>query len=482
MVLIALSITARILASLVMVSISAVFVIAQATSASLPKDSDIAAAIDRSLQRDAVVSQEHIHVSVKDGIVTLGGGVPNLIAKDRTVQHAESMKGVRAVVNRLQIQAERRSDEEISNKIQEMLGLDPATRSLRVNVSAREGQVTFSGSVPSWAEKELATEAAKSVKGVSSIRNLLTIEPQEHREDEEIKADIERRFQTDVWLMGRAIDVHVNHGVVHLEGTVRSALEKSRATTLAYVLGITRVHTDRLTVEWSAGTRVQRASYPDPTDDEIARAVKDAFSQDPRLRSFTPRVEVRTGTVNLSGSVGNLVAKRAAEDDARHTVGVRTVNNRLEVRPSVNARDEDIADRVRQRLKIHPTVDPGDITVIAQNGIVSLDGAVDNLNQQRMAEDLAGRVGGVVAVTNRLQVKGTRPMRMDEELKTSIEDQLWWSPFVDEALVQVEVRQGVATLTGTVDTAWEKRVAEENAREGGASIVRNHLQVASDRK
>lgn len=482
MILPARTITARILASLVVSAILAVVVHAQGTSAPLPKDRHITAAINRSLLRDAVIPQKSIQVSTNDGIVTLGGVVPNLIAKDRAVRHAESMRGVRAVVNRLQVQAERRSDEEISKKIQEMLGLDPATKSLRGNVSVRDGQVTFSGSVQSWAEKELATEAAKSVKGVSSIRNLLTIEPQEHRQDEEIKADIERRFQSDVWLMGRAIDVHVNHGVVHLEGAVRSALEKSRATTLAYVLGITRVHTDRLTVEWSAGTRVRRASYPDPTDDEIARAVKDAFSQDPRIRSFTPKVEVRTGAVTLSGSVGNLVAKRAAEDNARHTVGVRMVNNRLDVRPSVNARDEHIADRVRQRLKDHPTVDPRDITVIVQDGIVSLDGDVDSLNQQRTAEDLVGRVGGVVAVTNRLQVKGTQPMRMDEELKTSIEDQLWWSPFVDEDRVQVEVRQGVATLTGTVDTAWEKSVAEENAREGGASVVRNHLQVASDKK
>jgi len=47
MVLIALSITARILACLVVVAIPAVVVNAQGTSASLPIDHDITAAIDR---------------------------------------------------------------------------------------------------------------------------------------------------------------------------------------------------------------------------------------------------------------------------------------------------------------------------------------------------------------------------------------------------------------------------------------------------
>ena len=453
---------------------------AQATAPSSPKDSDISAAIDRILLRDTVVPQDRIQVSTKDGIVTLEGVVPNLIANGRAVRHAESIKGVRAVVDRINIQTATRLDKELFKKVEEALRVDPTTKSLHVNVSVQDGRITFSGSVRSWVEKELATEAAKSVKGVTSIQNLLTIDPQEHREDEEIKTDIERRFQSDVWLMGRALDVRVTNGVAHLEGIVRSALEKSRATTLAYVLGITRVNTDGLTVEWSPRIRMRRSVYADPTDDEIARAVKDAFLQDPRVRSFEPDVQVRIGAVTLSGSVDNLAAKRAAEENARHTVGVRTVNNRLQVRPPDEAVDETIANLVHHRLNDHPVTDRSNISMMVENGVVSLNGVIDNHVEQQTAEDVAGRVAGVVAVTNRLEVRVPQLGRSDEELRSSIKNKLWWSPFVDEDHVRVEVRRGVAILTGTVDTPWEKNLAEENAREGGARVVKNHLRVARE--
>jgi osmotically-inducible protein OsmY len=79
--------------------------------------------------------------------------------------------------------------------------------------------------------------------------------------------------------------------------------------------------------------------------------------------------------VTLGGSVGNLVAKRAAEENARYTVGVRTVNNRLKVRPSDKALDETMANRVRHRLHDHPVADRSDITVALENGVGSPNGA-----------------------------------------------------------------------------------------------------------
>ncbi|MGE3561472.1 MAG: BON domain-containing protein [Nitrospira sp.] len=443
----------------------------------LLKDSEISAAIDRSLAGDTMVPHKRIQVSTKDGITTLRGVVPNLVAKDQAVRHAESIKGVRVVVDRLNVRTVRRSDEELSKQVQEALRIDPATKSLNVNVSVQDGRVTISGTVQSWAEKELATEAAKSVKGVASIRNFLTIEPQAHREDMEIEADIKRRFQSDVWLIDRDLLVQVKNGVAHLKGTVGSILEKSHATTLAYVLGITDVNIDGLTVEWSSRTRMRRSAHADPTDDEIARAVKDAVLQDPRIRSLNPAVQVRAGAVILTGSVSNLAAKRAAEENARHTVGVRTVTNRLEVERQEDTSDQMIAGRVRYRLSDHPVIDRDAITVSVRNGVVSLNGAVDNPIAQRTAEELAEGVAGVVEVINDLEVKVLQLGRSDDDLRSAITSQLWWSPFVDEDRVWVDVRHGVVTLTGTVETLWEKKFAEDNAREAGARVVQNDLRV-----
>jgi osmotically-inducible protein OsmY len=62
-------------------------------------------------------------------------------------------------------------------------------------------------------------------------------------------------------------------------------------------------------------------------------------------------------------------------------------------------------------------------------------------------------------------------------LQQEIEDELWWSPFVDANEVKVEVENGVATLTGAVDTWSERNAAAENALEAGAIQVRNRLDV-----
>jgi osmotically-inducible protein OsmY len=83
----------------------------------------------------------------------------------------------------------------------------------------------------------------------------------------------------------------------------------------------------------------------------------------------------------------------------------------------------------------------------------------------------------VAAVINNLRVNRTWTPKDDGEIKKDIEDELWWSPFVDEGDVSVTVTGGIATLVGVVDTLRERRVATKNAYEGGAKQVRNLLKV-----
>ncbi|MCB0545732.1 MAG: BON domain-containing protein, partial [Saprospiraceae bacterium] len=59
----------------------------------------------------------------------------------------------------------------------------------------------------------------------------------------------------------------------------------------------------------------------------------------------------------------------------------------------------------------------------------------------------------------------------DAQIKENIEDELWWSPFVNESDVTVTVLGKVATLTGSIDSWRERNAAIENAYEGGAYSV-----------
>jgi HSP20 family molecular chaperone IbpA len=69
------------------------------------------------------------------------------------------------------------------------------------------------------------------------------------------------------------------------------------------------------------------------------------------------------------------------------------------------------------------------------------------------------------------------PSKSDWRLKEDILDELFWSPFVDSDDVNVEVKDGRVTLTGTVDSWSEYNAAADNAYEGGAVYVDNDLVV-----
>lgn len=474
-------------------------------AAPLLTDKAIGDHIQNELEADPGVSAARVNVVVNTGIVTLTGEVNNLLAKERAVAIAETVKGVRAVVDTMRVVPPfLLRDWEIRESVEEALLEDPATDSYEVKVAVSGNVVTLTGTVNSWQEKHLAEKVTKGVKGVTGINNQLAVRYDETRPDIEIEADVEQALRWDALVDHELIRVGVKEGVVNLSGTAGSAAEKSRAVLDAYVTGVKSVDSTDLEVEgWARDERMRKTKYIHKSDEAIRKAVADALRLDPRVRYFNVYPEVSSGYVTLRGEVSNVSAKRAAEQDAWHTVGVKYVENCLNVRPLTQVSDPKIEERVRKALLRDPYVEKNEITVQVFNGIVKLYGTVDSSFEKRRAEEAASRVKGVVAVTNNLLVSrgyeipvtdpyldpwerdGLRPytyhppypLTRDELIKKDIEDELWWSPFVDLSDINVSVDNGVATLTGTVQSWSEYRAARENAYEGGAIFVHNRLRV-----
>jgi osmotically-inducible protein OsmY len=332
--------------------------------------------------------------------------------------------------------------------------------------------------VDSFKEKELCSEVAKGVKGIKAVRNNITVAYKSKRPDSEIKPEIERLLDSDVRIDDLLIDVAVKDGKVALSGRVGSAAEKSAARWTSWVAGVKGVDVSGLHVNWRARDEMQRKRrYISKSDEEIEQAVKDALEHDPRVWSFRVDAESDGGVVELSGIVDNLKAKKAAEEDARNTVGVWSVRNHLKVRPERDISDFDLTRSVALALERDPYVDRHDLSVSCYNGKVHLHGAVDSAFEKEQAEDVARRVNGVVDVRNSLVVTAERPRKSDWEIERNIADQLFWSPLVDRNDVTVSVEGGIATLTGAVDSWQEYRAATENAYEGGAHTVLNRLRV-----
>jgi osmotically-inducible protein OsmY len=469
------------LSSLLLGAIVVLAIFSSPLQAKKIEDKDITLAVERKLFIDPSVPSHYIDVKTDEGIVTLLGSVDNILAKDRATEIAETIKGVRSVVNIVTVKPSFRTDKEIRKDVQWALLSDPATDSYEIKAEVKKAVATLTGTVESWQEKQLCGQIAKTVKGVKDVENQITVVYKAERLDIEIKPEIERVLESDVWVDDVLIDVEVQDGKVTLSGTVGSAAEKSRAFEDAWVAGVKSVDTSNLGVKWWLRDKMRRErKYTESPDEEIEQAVKDALSTDPRVMAFNPIVDADNGVVSLTGIVDNLKAKRAAEEDAKNTLGVWRVKNYLKVRPETLRNDTQLTKDVKMALSLDPVVEKYQVNVSVANGKVRLSGWVDSYYEQIQAESVASRVKGVVEVDNNLQVASrwrSKTEKSDWEIRQDIKDELWWNPYVDSDEVTVTVRDGIATLTGTVDSWREWWTASENAYDGGALRVRNYLKV-----
>jgi len=481
-----------------------------ATEKKETSDSGITSAIERGLDYEKGVFPDDVDVSTSQGIVTLSGPVSNLLAKERAVRIAESVLGVRGVIDRISVTPVSRSDADIRKDIQAALRQDPATESYRVLASVQNAVATLTGSVGSHAEKQLAARIAKGVRGVKEVSNDVAVNDPSKRTDSEIAADIKSRLQWDIWINGNLIDADVRDGKVTLAGIVGSAIAKVRAFDDSWVNGVASVDDSRVEVAPLAkGDARRRLKYAIRPDSDIKQAVQAAFRLDPRVAAFSPEVAVEGGEVVLGGIVGNLKAKTSAEQDARDIVGVSGVDSHLKVRPGGQATDAEMKEQLKAVIRWDPLLDGSRMGVDVVNRVALLSGAVASTFQKAEAQDVASRTRGVVSVRNELKVEprfyvayyewpdshpyvspyanqlsdyasgmfGPELYLTDERIKRNIDSAFFWSPFVHSAGIKVVVDGGVATLTGTVGTSIAWREADRDARRSGATGVVNRVKV-----
>lgn len=441
-------------------------------------DAKISLAVDIQLQHDVNIPAHLISTSTENGVVTLSGVVDNLLAKERSQKIAETVKGVRSVVNLITVMPDpKRSDEEIKNDIVAHLLEDPTSNAYEIKVGVKNGIVSLGGTVDSYQEGVLAGQIAKGVNGVVDLRNNISFIPKENRPDQEIKAEIINRLKWDVWVNQDAFKVKVKDGKVFLSGTARSIEEMNRAGFLAWVGGVDSVDTTAVEVDWDKGNTLVREEKPVEDDLKIHKAIEAAYSYDPRLVSKDIEVMVENGFVTLTGLVNSLLEKNAANDDAMDTVGVLRVKNLIKVRPPAKVSDNEIVKSVRDAFAVNPYVTEDQIRVTVLLGRVFLSGRVESFFEKDKAGELAARQKGVVAVNNNITVYMGLPDSEDWEILQDIKSELWWSPFVDEKKIEVSVKDGIAYLSGKVDDINERDAAEKNAFEGGAKEVINYLKV-----
>jgi len=127
--------------------------------------------------------------------------------------------------------------------------------------------------------------------------------------------------------------------------------------------------------------------------------------------------------------------------------------------------DRKLQESVLAELSWEPSLIAAHIGVTARDGVVTLTGHVANFAEKRAAETAAGRVKGVAAVAEEIEVRLSDDRRRgDEEIATAALELLAWDVSVPRDAIKVKVEKGWITLTGQVDRHFQRDAAEQNVR------------------
>jgi len=202
---------------------------------------------------------------------------------------------------------------------------------------------------------------------------------------------------------------------------------------------------------------------------------------EPLLREAEIGVSAKDGVITLTGTVDGYAKKTEAEDAVKRVAGVNAVVEKIEVKYGVNwgkKDDNEIATEIVNAFKWHWEVPADKISARVEKGWVTLDGQVEWNFQSNAAKAAVANLLGVTGVSNNLKIKSLTDDAIEKE---DIESALKRNWSVSGKDIRVAVSDHKATLTGTVDSWYQKDEAGRIAwRAPGVWNVGNELVVEYD--
>jgi osmotically-inducible protein OsmY len=228
------------------------------------------------------------------------------------------------------------------------------------------------------------------------------------------------------------------------------------------------------TVPSSAAASATNTHGDTATSTAIAAEIRSSLAADPLLKSDAVTVKMYRSVATLGGTTRNLIDKHRAAALARSVTGVIAVVNKIDVKPRVHLSAEDIENSVRDALLANRATESFQISVDAgPNGAVQLTGQVDSWGERQLAGYVAKSVAGITELHNDLEVDYL-PRRPDSEIASEIKGLLKWDAEIEDSTIDVSVRDGIAQLSGTVESAADKDRAMTIAWSAGSKQVDAH--------
>jgi osmotically-inducible protein OsmY len=181
------------------------------------------------------IDEANIHVSVRQGIVTLNGSVPTFNDRIHAECAVKRVKGVTGVANEIKVLSRpdaSLSDSGIAREAVDAIRDDLPAVAGDVQVVVSDGHVVLEGNVEWQWQRQRVESTVRAVRGVTTLTNLLVVRPS--LRPEFVKHRIEEAFVRSAELDAHKVSVDVVDGAITLRGRVTSLREKEEAQRTAW--------------------------------------------------------------------------------------------------------------------------------------------------------------------------------------------------------------------------------------------------------
>ena len=222
-------------------------------------------------------------------------------------------------------------------------------------------------------------------------------------------------------------------------------------------------------------------------DSRIASSAKQSYVFKTYLHGDDIKIQSSDGAVTLTGIVSEESHKSLAQETVEGLPGVKSVDNRLELKGESPANNSDawLTTKVKTTLLFNRSVSAASTEVNTKDGIVTLRGDATSQAQKELTTEYAKDVEGVKDVNNEMTV--TKSSEKTETVGKDIDDAsitaqvkmtLLYHRSTSALNTKVETKNGVVTLYGKASNAAELNLATKLARDvNGVKDVKNRMAI-----
>ena len=232
---------------------------------------------------------------------------------------------------------------------------------------------------------------------------------------------------------------------------------------------------------------ISMPAHASKMDDRIESSARKSYVFETYLKTDDIKIQSVNGVVNLTGTVSEESHKSLAKETVASLPGVKSVDNRLEVKGERPAEYSDawLMMKVKTMLLFHRSVSGFKTEVNnVKDGIVTLQGEATSKAQKDLTTEYAKGVQGVKDVRNEMTVAVAKTSITvgqnidDASITAQVKMMLLYHSSTSALNTSVTTKKGVVTLSGKAKNATEKDLATKLVNDvNGVKSVKNLLTI-----